>query len=430
MAFPASHKTVFVLDHSPYFSMQCDTVEFDSIKFSQPQQHPQIPPVSKSMWSSATESVLEYCRVVWDIFPPDSDEQKLIRFVISDAKQSAKVLNTWDVAEQSTNVVSAGLSNVGRPEPESRRKMTESKGYNICKGVETALKILCETTATQNRVSKSSLLLNRGRIVVVTHLTNGQHLSQIVRTFVTDFSEINHVATSSDVVSAIANVELHVLHCHPAHMESDLDPEAWKSEVSLPANIDVKVFAVKSGMALSKKMMSLALAHYDLASTTVTGIPMKEEQNANSSANYDVELFHKASAAHSGYDAWQTPKDEYLTITLKWCTPRGTASDLHHCAKVSRVTPIDVNSRHSSCLTNFLLNGRSVMLEMPSKRSGSKLLSHMLTSHGGEIFIHTLNIAKSVLEDPPNIFDGKIVVELYFRPICGLPGRPRLSNLL
>ena len=29
-----------------------------------------------------------------------------------------------------------------------------------------------------------------------------------------------------------------------------------------------------------------------LASTTVTGIPMKEEQNASSSANYDVELFH------------------------------------------------------------------------------------------------------------------------------------------
>ena len=87
----------------------------------------------------------------------------------------------------------------------------------------------------------------------------------------------------------------------------------------------------------------------------------------------------------------QTQKDEYLTITLKWSTPRSTAGDLHNTTSVSRVTPIDVNSRHSSCLTNFLLNGRSVMLEMPSKtRSGAKVLSHMLTSHGGEIFIHTL----------------------------------------
>ena len=54
---------------------------------------------------------------------------------------------------------------------------------------------------------------------------------------------------------------------------------------------------VWAGAPLSKKMMSLALSHFELASTTVTGIPMKEEQNANSSANYDVELFHKASAA-------------------------------------------------------------------------------------------------------------------------------------
>lgn len=45
-------------------------------------------------------------------------------------------------------------------------------------------------------------------------------------------------------------------------------------------------------------MSHLILAHYDLASTTVTGIPMKEEQNASSSANYDVEIYH-ASHAHT-----------------------------------------------------------------------------------------------------------------------------------
>ena len=33
-----------------------------------------------------------------------------------------------------------------------------------------------------------------------------------------------------------------------------------------------------------------------MASTTVTGIPMKEEQNASSSANYDVEIFHPVAA--------------------------------------------------------------------------------------------------------------------------------------
>lgn len=64
--------------------------------------------------------------------------------------------------------------------------------------------------------------------------------------------------------------------------------------------------------------------HYDLASTTVTGIPMKEEQNASSSANYDVEIFH-ASSAHtailkgnaSDSAAIRTIKDglEYETVS-------------------------------------------------------------------------------------------------------------------
>ena len=45
------------------------------------------------------------------------------------------------------------------------------------------------------------------------------------------------------------------------------------------------------------------------------------------------------------------------------------------------------------------------MLEMP-RRSGSKTISHMLTSHGGEIFIHTLSITRSILEDPPSISEG------------------------
>lgn len=47
---------------------------------------------------------------------------------------------------------------------------------------------------------------------------------------------------------------------------------------------------------LHSKLSHLILSHFDLASTTVTGIPMKEEQNASSSANYDVEIFHSSSA--------------------------------------------------------------------------------------------------------------------------------------
>ncbi|KRT78896.1 hypothetical protein AMK59_6466, partial [Oryctes borbonicus] len=175
-----------------------------------------------------------------------------------------------------------------------------------------------------------------------------------------------------------------------------------------------EVHSIKSPL-ISNKLSSLILEHYDLASTTVTGIPMKEEQNASSSANYDVEIFHardahtailKGNASDSA--AIKTVKEgfEYETVTLKWCTPRGcSASELQNCTAMHRITPVDVNSRPSLCLINFLLNGRSVMLEMPRK-AGGKITSHLLASHGGEIFIHTLCTARSVLEDPPSISEG------------------------
>lgn len=97
---------------------------------------------------------------------------------------------------------------------------------------------------------------------------------------------------------------------------------------------------------------------------------------------------------------------EYETVTLKWCTPRGcSASEMQNCTAMYRITPVDVNSRPSSCLINFLLNGRSVMLEM-ARKTGGKTISHLLAAHGGEIFIHTLSTARSVLEDPPSISEG------------------------
>ncbi len=123
----------------------------------------------------------------------------------------------------------------------------------------------------------------------------------------------------------------------------------------------------------------------------------------------------------------QSIKDgnEYKTITLKWCTPRGSSTaDMHFCTDAVRITPTDVNSRPSSCLTNFLLSGRSVMLEMP-RRTGAKVVSHMLTAHGGEIFLHTLNISNAskpsssslaaaagaggggfLTDDPPSVSEG------------------------
>ena len=46
------------------------------------------------------------------------------------------------------------------------------------------------------------------------------------------------------------------------------------------------------------------------------------------------------------------------------------------------------------------------MLELPRSGSGGRTTSHMLAAHGGEIFLHSLLIGRSVIEDPPSISEG------------------------
>ncbi|CAI9740400.1 Hypothetical predicted protein [Octopus vulgaris] len=219
------------------------------------------------------------------------------------------------------------------------------------------------------------------------------------------------VVSSSYRLLPINHCDLVLVHIVPVGDEVKFSDKPLK-EVS--PQLSVEVHVTQAGRILYNKLAALVQQYYNLSSTTVTGIPMKEEQNASSSANYDVELLHPAVAheelkRQGGHaEGLIIASKEGLptdTVTLKWCTPKSNLVELHHCTSCHRITPVDVNSRPSSCLTNFLLGGRAVMLEQPRK-SGTKVISHMLASHGGEIFIHTLSICRSILEDPPSISEG------------------------
>jgi len=88
---------------------------------------------------------------------------------------------------------------------------------------------------------------------------------------------------------------------------------------------------------------------------SVTGIPMKEEQNAQHSSNYDVKLWHP-----------RIPTAGSDNQLLKWSSPLTPKTSggvsLHHCTCAVRITPVDINGRPTTCLTSFLMNGRSVWL--------------------------------------------------------------------
>lgn len=70
MSFPNSHKTVFLLDRSSAFHESSkQPVDFDMfMKAKAPGLIP-LAPISKSLWTCNVEAVLEYVRIVYDVFP-------------------------------------------------------------------------------------------------------------------------------------------------------------------------------------------------------------------------------------------------------------------------------------------------------------------------------------------------------------------------
>jgi len=68
--FPITHKTVIVLDRCPYFlDSSQQPVEFDMLLKSKVAGVIPLAPISKSLWTCNVEAVLEYIRVVYDLFP-------------------------------------------------------------------------------------------------------------------------------------------------------------------------------------------------------------------------------------------------------------------------------------------------------------------------------------------------------------------------
>ncbi|XP_058813409.1 protein asunder [Topomyia yanbarensis] len=390
-----NHKTVFVLDHTPYFGISCEApIDCEFIKSKIP-----IPPISKSLWTCAVEASVEYCRIAWDLFPSG----KLIRFVVSDT--AAHIVNTWNVSTQSLTHVMNAMSMVGVPP-----RQTQANDYSVIHGLRAAIEALAEPTDFQkDQLGKNEqIVFNLGRVICITSARDDASMKSLEDIFRTVLVQQNTISANHKEYLKIDQCHLVIINLFPSNMESMVNNRAL---IDISPILKSEIHSNKANK-ISNKLTHLILPHFDLASTTVTGIPMKEEQNASSSANYDVEIFH-GSKAHSVFLGTElvlphSVKDgsDYETVTLKWCTPRSCgSSEMQPCLAQCRVTPVDVTSRPSSCLINFLLNGRSVLLEMP-KKSGGKITSHLLSAHGGEIFIHSLNTSRSCLEDPPSISEG------------------------
>ena len=144
MAFPHSHKTVFVLDHGPYFAMPCHQVEFDVARRGGPGFIP-LAAISKSVWTCAVEAVAEYCRIVWDIFP---NQDRLLRVVVASPEcNEVQPLLGWGEEGQTSAAVMSSLAVVGRPTGDSRSDSPRLEA--LLGGIAQGLEALCEPSPIQ-----------------------------------------------------------------------------------------------------------------------------------------------------------------------------------------------------------------------------------------------------------------------------------------
>lgn len=397
MSLPVNHKTLFVLDHSSFFNKSCNqSIEYDILGKGKTPGIIPAAPIFKSLWTCSVETVMEYVRVVYDIYPTS----KLIKVITG-----SQSLNSWEDKEQNMQQIMNSLSVIGPPNSED--------DLEIVHGLTQAVEEMCQPSDTQNELKaadENEAADNKGRIICVSSFKNDAQVRMLEECVNDAIDQHNSLAAESSHLLPITKLELVLIHVVPVDYEIKVTSRTRHEVSNL---LTCEVHTTESGQSQYNKLIQLVYQHYNLTSTTVTGIPMKEEQNASSSANYDVELLHPVEAHEellrsASADGLMIQSKEGLpinTITLKWCTPKSNIQDLPACTGAYRITPVDVNSRPSSCLTNFLLSGRAVMLEQPRK-TGMKVTSHMLTSHGGEIFIHTIYTARSILEDPPSISEG------------------------
>ncbi|XP_038211686.1 protein asunder [Zerene cesonia] len=397
--FPTNHKTIFVLDHTPYFGISSDNpIDFDVTKSRGPGYVP-LPPICKSLWTCSVEAAVEYCRIVWDLFP----EGKLVRFVVSDA--AAHILNTWAVTQQNLTHILNGLCLVGPV-----RRGAGGDVVGLCAAIES----LGEPSPIQaSRPPAERHFQNRGRIICITSARDDDSIRSLAEIALNTLVQQNKKASAiQPPTTADASTSTQTLVVHYCHLVIiNVTPEKAETRVNNQPLTEmggglmgVEVIVCRAS-ALANLLGRLVLPHYRLATTTVTGIPMKEEQNASSSANYDVEIIHSAEA-HAGLRASQTAAEASESVVLRWWTPRGAEGGAGGCnGPLWRVTPADVASRPSACLVNFLLNGRSVTLEVPTRKGGCRSASHVLAAQGGELWIGALG-GRTPYDDPPALSEG------------------------
>ena len=361
-----------------------------------------LPP--RTLWTRCIEAVIEFSRVVLDLFYGEH----FLSVVCADHVDNKKrTMIGWELGDQRISQLHSAL--LSYECPYSEQLMSGHQTLGIINSLSESLRLIFQPTPSDlQNPSKPPI----NRIILISHISNEAQLSEIQK------SISSCLGTQTVLPPHSSQLDITMLNvcsdfCPPIALpKSMLTPDCSFCCIPCP------------GSQVSEQIMNLCRGYFSLSSTIIKGIPMKEEQSKPApSQNYDVELFHSQEAQRDflrtyGYIPPPGVKVHQgaLIFDFKWCTPKKSNLDFRLCSGSWRISPVQVSHRPTACLFTFLQSGNQVLLEHDRSQippsEPSTAISFILLSHNNAAFLHSIpHIPRSHIDEMatgPPVAGGRV----------------------
>ncbi|CAB3406566.1 unnamed protein product [Caenorhabditis bovis] len=380
----------------------------------------------KPVWSWIMEGLFEMHRILRDVYP---NGDPLIRFAVSDYV-SRMLDSAWPERGYDRHEMLKVLGNV-EPPVETNTEINQLGGLTMAINALADPKVkaapqeneeaTCDVESSEidrfideiKRVEKPNKIDTVGNIIMFTRFENDGDITKLkneVANLLRMHNEMTTAATSQTLLP-ITDLRLFIVNLYTGNSCN----VSTSPLVIYPPYPQMRTWVIsRNASQYLQVFRSITLHAFHLASTTVSKIPMKEEiKGTSTSSNYDVELFHPRAALNilkrlkiCGLVNSRATSDEgvtYETNRLAWATaPKSKWSLFPYQRAAFPCTPSESSSRPATCLTQFVMDGRCVLLDLERKGAASKLrtnvggkylVSHLLIAKHGRIYLHTVDIA-------------------------------------
>ncbi|EGT48508.1 hypothetical protein CAEBREN_09718 [Caenorhabditis brenneri] len=297
-------KTVILLDKSAKFVESCNETFDFQVREGPKQKKLQI---EKSIWTWCLEGIFEMHRILSDVYPRGT-----VQLRIAVADYMGKMLdNKWKKSFITRKELGALVETIGVPSP-------FNTDLNPIGGLKMAIEALAVESPEQRdynydvryNLNKRTLqnsevvrftkelkghqplpkIQNNGNLIIYTRYDSEKDMIELKKDLASLVVKTNAIANSATnkTFCPITSLRVFIVNYYAAGDKCKVKTHPLEEHAELPF---LKFWVISRRAAdMCNAIHSLLVAAFDLGSTTVTKIPMKEDNRG--STNYDVELFH------------------------------------------------------------------------------------------------------------------------------------------